>query len=313
MTPAEAAYAVLNSPAASGNDPDVLAYKARTAAFLFKAGFPLVTADDVRSRMDALWTARYSNAGSVGYGLGYAWDAFQDGTTNPASTIYTYTSMVSALALIEGAEAVSDDTYLGYASQLANTATTACWGYTNGPNMSVWYSDQAADKKGSSYVVHNCNALLLAVLNRLSLEEAKQAGMRSMLASTIEVGGKWRYILGGPTYNDLVHHAYMVEGVLTAGMPEAQPALARVWEFYRTNGTFDTSNVDVMGSAKWGPPDGLSALAMSPQWTTQAGMIASVIANSVGADGVSSFADRTVPRSVIHYGVGLARYAASVI
>jgi hypothetical protein len=311
MNPSDAAYAVINSPTAVSDDPDVLSYKARAAAFLFMAGYAAQTADDLRAKADALWAARYDKPAGPSYGLGYAWDAFQDGSTDPANTTYTYTTMVAALAFLDVADALDDDTYRGYAEQLAETVVTSCWGYVNGAKMSPWYSDQAADKKGTSYVVHNVNALTLAVLARLNIEPDKAAGMKTMLASTIEPDGKWRYIYNGPTYNDLEHSSFMVEGVVTAGMPESQPALAHVWAFFNTNGTFDSGNSNVMGSTKWGPADGLSALSMSPEWSNQAGKIAGVLAASIGTDGVSSFALRTDPRSVIHYAVGLARYAAT--
>src|SRR5207244_2328270 len=47
--------------------------------------------------------------GGPGWGLDYAWDAFQDGTTNPAFTAYAWETGMATLGIVRLARAIKDD------------------------------------------------------------------------------------------------------------------------------------------------------------------------------------------------------------
>lgn len=102
------------------------------------------------------------------YGLNYAWDAFQDGTVNPASTIYTIT-------LVQVGDVVLDAYKHGHAPY---TAVTDIMRYIVNtpriavtPGMSLAYSNNANDVK-AGYAVHNINQAVA-----MFLRDCQQAGI----------------------------------------------------------------------------------------------------------------------------------------
>lgn len=302
---AAAARRVLDSPAAlESTDHDVLAYRARTAANLVIARHPV---PELAPILDRLWERRYVIDGHPGFGLPYTWGAI-NGATNPLDTIYTYTTATAALTFLDAADATRNTEYRQKALLLARTLLARCAG-----NGVVWYSDQPGD---AVKVVPNVNGLTLALLVRLGVEPGMQAGLRARLGSEMAPDGSWPYIVDGTNGSnapsDLEHHSFIVEGVVAARMPEADKAVRYLASFFQSDGLFDRHDVNVMGSTAWGPPDGLAALAMAGR-EQLARNVARVLADSVNADGVSSFADQSKPRSVAHYGFGLARYAASAV
>lgn len=270
----------------NSNDPDVLSYRARAISAL---------RGDANPVLDQLWQGRQQNGG---YGLPYAWDAFSDGTTNPQSTLYTYTTATAALSYLDNGRP-------DRARQLVSAIFTRCWSEEHG---CVWYSDQPADQRSRTQIVPNVNALALVAATRLGYEPSKQARIRQILARTAK-NGAWPYRLGAEGLNDLEHHSFMVEGVLTARMTEAPAAVARLADFFHSDGSFDSHSEKVMGSERWGPGDGLAQLVHARH--PLAHRVAAVIAASIEPDGVSTFADRDEPRSVVRYGYGLAKYAAA--
>lgn len=305
------------------SDHDTLAYIARTNAALLNSGHGS-SANDVETALDALWAARYTAAsGGPGWGLDVTFDAFSDGSTNPADTIYSYTSAMAALAFLDGYAVLDDTTQLDRAKAAMAVLLDDLWGYSSGGAMSVWYSDQPADQANATSVVHNVNALTLAALARIdrydgaSFDATKRAGIEAMISAQegyLGVAGQWRYRLGAGNRNDLTHHSYMVLGTVEAGMPEAGAALAYLWStwFRASNADFDRNNNEVMGSTDWGPGDALTALTMSATYEPQARRLAAKLADSVNGSGVSSYADPGSERSIIRYGLGTAMYAARI-
>jgi hypothetical protein len=318
-----AAEDVLGVVDVTDGDHDTLLYLARIDAVLLASGLG-GSAETLTERLDTLWRARYTtSSGRPGWGLPYAWDAFGDGTTNPADTVYTYTTAMAALAFLDGYVALGDSTQLDRAKAAVTTILTECWGYEAGPLMSVWYSNQPRDQINGSYVVHNVNALTLAAIARIdryegeAYESEKRSGIEAMLVehSGYEgVEGQWRYQTGSPNRNDLVHHAYIALGLVEAGLPEAEVALEYMWSewFDVSTGSFDADSREVMGSTAWGPGDALLPLAAAASWRPQAGLLTQQLLIDVDADGIPVVADRDDNRSVVRYGLGPALYAASV-
>jgi hypothetical protein len=319
----DAAWRVVSSDIMQATtDHDALAYRARTEAALLNAGSTDLTNATLLATLDDLWALRYtSGTAQPGFGLSSTFDAFQDGTTNGATTIYTYTTAMAALAYLDGYEVLADTDQLDRARDLLDTLRTDCWGWTSGTWLSVWYSAHANDKVTTSQVVNNINTLMLAVLARIDRIDAaaydatKRTGMEAFTAAGEGyngVPGRWRYRMGATTINDLAHHAFIVHGLAEAGMTDLGVACDYLWShFLGSSGAINTNRTDVMGTTNWGPGDALVALCFGAR-TDEAETVADLIESSVDVDGISSYATASNARSVCRYGLGLAVWAASV-
>lgn len=325
----DAAYRILESSVLSGTlDHDSYAYKARMAAYLVEAGHPDVAAPDVTAILDTLWAARYiSGSGNPGFGESVSFDAFSDGTTNPSTTLYTYTTATAALAFLDGYVVSGTSTHLTRAQACVSTILAEMWSFTDGTDHGAWYSNNANDKIASaSYYVHNINALTLAAMARIkaltgtSPDATKQGQIESFIAGDHNAGattGAWYYAVAAASLlNDVDHHSYMVEGTVWDATADASNALTYLWSLFGPQGTFDVTDSNMMGSLNWGPGDALSALSLGASTSTilqHAHDLASFIERNVASDGTCQFALAGEPRSIVRYGLGLARYAARVL
>jgi hypothetical protein len=292
----------------------------------------------VREQLSRLNGLAVSDAGgNVGWGLSYPWDAFSNGTINPRETIYSYTTAAAALAFLDAYAVLGDRDYLETAEGAADTllSATCCWeedGY-----LSVWYSDQPADKF-PQFQTHNVNGLTLAVLSRivryrddsayldartaiaahLIHEQGNLVGDRPRVlgAAEVSVATNWRYRQGAPRPNDLMHESFIVEGLLEAATPECRAAaLKSMWSIWRTHFSDNGSVREgpyTWGSLGWGPAGGLFALSTAPELSDPAGILASTLTESIGADGIPHDAPVRHPRGTAWYALALARYAVSV-
>lgn len=122
------------------------------------------------------------------FGLNYAWDAFQDGTTNPASTIYTITiyqvGEVLLDAYLHGAATLGQITnamQLGLNTPRFTTGCTGC--------IAVSYSNNVANDLKTGYAVHNINQALA-----MFLKDAQAAGITYQSAAvTTLINGLVKY------------------------------------------------------------------------------------------------------------------------
>lgn len=199
------------------------------------------------------------------------------------------------------------------------------WGFTSGSLRGVWYSNNSNDHVASTdYYVHNVNALTLAAMARIkaltgtSPDATKQGQIETLLSTDHNAGGTtgaWNYQISGLSgLNDVEHHCLMVEGVVWDATADAANALSYLWSLFGSLGTFSTSDTNMMGSTNWGPSEALSALALGGSTApilAQAQQLGAKIAESINQDGVSSFASSDT-RSIVRYGLGLARYAARI-
>lgn len=158
-------------------------------------------------------------SGGPAFGLDTAWDAFGDGSENPAFTAYTWQSGMVALGIAEVlryAEAVDDPALHSDEQARIDAArvflgelidywtpfyTTVSLGNESGGYF--WYSDQAAD----AMAVHNTSALIAMasdiygeIVGDTAYQDRAAACSRLLLArvSTTPAGGyTWNYVDDG--------------------------------------------------------------------------------------------------------------------
>lgn len=103
------------------------------------------------------------------YGLTYAWDAFSDGTVNPASTIYTVTLFQVGEVLLDAYKAGKAD-YTDVTDVMRLVINTPRIAVPTG--MALAYSNSKNDVK-AGYVVHNVNQAIA-----LFLQDCQDAGIK---------------------------------------------------------------------------------------------------------------------------------------
>lgn len=156
---------------------------------------------------------------SGGWGLTYAYDAFNDGSVNPADTTYTVTMADHVgLPLLEGFNAgVVPQSYIqGLVNKLmamprVPVTTGTC----------IAYSNQSSDAANPNYCVHNVNAGAAYFLNKASAAGVTATGLSDLVknitlheASTYNTTTKqWPYLgLTGPN-QDFDHGGYSAQAM----------------------------------------------------------------------------------------------------
>lgn len=147
-------------------------------------------------------------AGPHGWGLTYAWDAYQDGSVNPASAAYAIRTALGMQAQLDA------DTADQHTADVA-----LAWGRFWSPGW-YWYSDQPADAIDTP----NSNAMLAGVTFRLVTERpdlftaaeraAIEARADAAVRHLVSQGPVWPYSSRGGM-NDARHAAYIGCGLMT--------------------------------------------------------------------------------------------------
>jgi len=180
-----------------------------------------------------------NNNGIIGWGLPFAWDAFGDGSENPAHTEYTITTALAVQGLLGTIEAIdkSDivtkliyrnkkDIYLQTAQEAVDSFIENKF-YTQNPDGTIffWYSSQKSDAQ----LVTNCHAMFVGILQRISsysidknkknfYRDLADKGMKYLLETKIEKEGAWYWIYypkaKEPHEDHGVHAAYTADGLL---------------------------------------------------------------------------------------------------
>jgi dienelactone hydrolase len=155
-------------------------------------------------------------SGWTGWGLGAPWDAFQDGSMNSASTVYTYTTARIGLALLEAYRSGKAPWALEEAHRATRSLVEQA-GYNRFPQgIAFRYSDADTDRP---YTVHNVNAATAQFLldwQSVSGDQRYRNLVRrsfDYLISQQDPDGQWAYRLGSTGRNDTVHHALIVEAL----------------------------------------------------------------------------------------------------
>jgi hypothetical protein len=166
--------------------------------------------------------------GVVGWGLPVAWDAYDDGSTNPANTEYTISTAIVIDALLGWAERDASAPH----ERIARTVHAAIEPYLDAarwsPSGLAPYSLTAADRR---YDTFNPAAYLAGQIQRASLTltdpqrrarylDAADATMRALLRhrQIAPASGHWywTYSVQQPGVpNDLPHAGYVIDGIRT--------------------------------------------------------------------------------------------------
>lgn len=180
-------------------------------ALIASAGSNL--SDEKTSRTAADWLVKNSRPG---WGLGFAWDAFNDGSENPATTVYGITTALGARGLLDVFERYRDPRYLEAAVASLDYYSKFFTATENGGYF--WYSDQASDEINAP----NISAMMLAPLlkagklsDRPDFIRLAHMAAKEILASRKNQGTYqyWSYSDRNENPNDAAHAAFMVLGL----------------------------------------------------------------------------------------------------
>lgn len=134
--------------------------------------------------------------GGPGFGLDEAWDAFGDGSTNPAFTAYTWQSGMVALGVAKIARVLEDQAHPHAASARAFAeALVQRWDdhYTSVADGGYWwYSTQPSD----AIAVHNTSALV-AMASQILSESGSDASFGDRPPAAVDL--LWARMSGNPT------------------------------------------------------------------------------------------------------------------
>jgi hypothetical protein len=199
-----------------------------------------IASDAELSRRAAQWLLRNSRTSTgVGWGLGWEWDAFGDGTVNRADAIYGITTAIAVIGLVKNHELTGSRESLNEAIQALDYYQAFSTPTKEG--LFFWYSDQAAD----AINVHNVSAMmagayaLVARASKRSEFSDFAAGAFAELMASAESSKDalgWRYAdLPAARPNDLVHAAYIAYGALLASrsLPSLQIDQHRLLNYLR--------------------------------------------------------------------------------
>jgi hypothetical protein len=310
---------------------DAAAVLARAAAYasLFDPAYAR-EACHYLNRLDALEIRKESRAG---WGLPYAFGTFAKGSPNPADTIYGYTTAVAGLAFLDAAIILGRRRWAERAEGALQTLFCPEFTDRSGGSLVVWYSDARLDQR-PEYVVYNANALVLALASRIDryrptpgyarerkaltrlLLDSQGVGVENPKVSTLH---NWRYASGRPTkINDLVHEAFIVEGVLEARTAKARKAAARalneMWQLHFDGEGRPHRRRFTQGSRGWGPPAALCAFCAARGFDSHAAAIARSLAATIDATGKATLVEHETEsaRGEAWYALALWQFAARV-
>lgn len=273
--------------------------------------------------------------GRIGWGLGWAWDAFGDGTINPPDAVYAYQRALAGLVLCDAHRVLGEERWAAAAQEATAMLMTDLWGWQDsargGEYRSVWYSDQRADQL-PHLQKHDVNALTAGLLGRLGsrpplYEERLKAMLGHLLAcqgvglraetglTTNWRGGSTGVVLERP--NDLVHQVLIVIGLANVGKACATRATETTLDdlitvHFEADGT-PREGVFTRGTRGWGPPAALFVLAARKYRSLHVRRLASGLCSSIDDDGMSSYAGADEPRAQVWYALALARWARGPI
>ena len=168
--------------------------------------------------------------GWTGWGLGAPWDAFGDGTTNPADTVYTYQTTHAGLALLETHRSGQAPWALEAAVRAARAVVSRIGYNETDSGIAFRYSDNPSDRP---YFVPNVSADAARFLLELRgatrdprydrlIAQAFRAALREQAAD-----GQWPYIVGRPAGNGALHLGLTVEAMYACARRLRDPACDR--------------------------------------------------------------------------------------
>lgn len=148
-----------------------------------------------------------ANRPGGGWGLPFAWDAFSDGSENPANTVYTITTALGVQGLLDVYDATGEAVYRDTAKEAMDTLLGAM------TDDYFWYSVRPED----DYPVYNVNGMMLGQLQRLGMSDLADEVLAFVLSGALrdEAGHVyWPYSADNARPNDLVHESYTMQGLV---------------------------------------------------------------------------------------------------
>lgn len=167
--------------------------------------------------------ARLDSSGRAGWGVPVAWDAYGDGSVNPANTVYSISTGIVVDALLDWME--TDPAAPG--DEILATVEESLLAFANrrSPSGLLIYSLQESDQK---YDTFNSAAYLAGQMQRFTkysnervaaqLKSAADATVRSLIDHhyvSPDGGWYWKYSIQDNIVNDLAHASYIVDGLET--------------------------------------------------------------------------------------------------
>jgi hypothetical protein len=288
-----------------------------------------IYAREARGYLDRLCALEIRKDSRVGWGLSFAHDTFSKGKPNSADTIYAYTTAAAGLAFLDAAIVLGEPRWAERADEALQTLFSPEFTQARGRSLIVWYSDEPLDQR-PEYLVYNTNALVLGLASRIDRDRPQpryvreRAALTRLLVRSQGVGldgakvatvHNWRYCLGRPKINDLIHEAFIVEGLLEAGTPKArraaQRSLAEMWDLHFDGRGQPGQRHFTLGSRGWGPPAALSAFCAARGFASEAAAdVARSLATTIDSTGRATLARNGNPRGEAWYALGLWRFAA---
>lgn len=273
---------------ANHDDADVVANCLHALALI---GEPTATVSD------RLWELRETWSGHSGWGLTVAWDAFSDGSENPADTIYGYTTGRAGLAFHAAGDTAR-------ASEAA--ATLACPALWDGSGVD--YSNQTADR---GYRVWNIDGLALWLWSDLGVHPSERVAIQSNLEAAQGEGVSvpswhWPYQDGSNTKNDCHHLAFIIRGLQRAGSSSLSSTWANLHRFHAGAGKTKMHDSSSSAVTSGRDPGWHCALATWGGLSWADAVADDLVATSYRRDtGVHG------DRDVAHTAYGLAEYVAA--
>lgn len=250
-----------------------------------------------------MWLARNSDLdedGEVGWGLPFAWDAFSDGTVNPAHTEYAITTAIvmHALADVIAALDARGHGFREERDKMVEALVAAGRAFVEKrryeeteSGISFWYSHLPCD----AYHVLNITSMFSAALECAAkyADEERAKSFRSLAARGIEYVNaranrineivRWNYYGDAAPKglsdkpNDLVHASYVVAGLQlygeASGRPQhlAEPGAAGLVTFYGAKDVceFPPEARRCRPARLWGAGYALYTLCLVPDFSTE--------------------------------------------
>jgi len=174
---------------------------------------------------------KQGNDGTPGWGHPIAWDAFGDGSINPAYQVYTITTAIAIEGLLDALQLSEMFSYaekvdiLNIIEDVFNKFLTSTWTYYDSNSGYFWYSTSRDD----DYFTPNVSSAFLGVLSRFYFEYGEFIHEKYFYQDRINEAARainnsaqlrngapfWKYYAGVETPNDLVHHCYTLWGLET--------------------------------------------------------------------------------------------------
>jgi hypothetical protein len=253
--------------------------------------------------------------GRVGWGLPFAWDAFADGSVNPASTVYGITTALAVRALLDCRGAGPPASAITALEQYLTSRTVTSDG------SFFWYSDRPCDAK----CVFNVTSMLAGQYARLGRITGRKDFTDAALDAAryvyehrkpSEHGEYWEYGKDFARPNDAVHAAYTLIGLRDVQKAldldiDLGPPSMYIRNFFRDGEAFEFVPHDFLEKNRLMKPAriwGVGALlyaACEMDETDLVGVIEDYLAGRLAGAGDDAVAFR--PRNQAHVSWGLAR------